>query len=41
MECDDAGLLQEWVLRWGGLVDAEIVPIVPSAITQEVVQPFL
>ena len=41
MECDDARLLQEWILSWEGLIDAEIVPIVPSAITQEAVQPFL
>ena len=41
MECHDARLLQEWILSWGGLIDAEIVPIVPSAITQEVVQRFL
>lgn len=41
MECDDARLLQEWVLSWGGLVEAEIVPVVPSSETQEVVRPFL
>jgi hypothetical protein len=41
MECDDARLLQEWVLSWGGLVRAEIVPVVTSADTQEVVRPYL
>ncbi len=41
MECEDARLLQEWILSWGGLIEAEIVPIVPSAATQDVVQPFL
>ena len=41
MECDDARLLQQWVLSWNGLVDAEIVPVVPSSETQAVVQPFL
>ncbi len=41
MECDDARLLQEWVLSWGGMVQAEIVPVVPSAETQEVVHPYL
>jgi hypothetical protein len=41
MECDDARLLQEWVLKWDGLIEGEIVPVVPSAETQEVVRPFL
>ena len=41
MECDDARLLQTWVLGWGELFDAEIVPVVPSAEVQELVQPFL
>src|SRR4051812_29690043 len=41
MACDDARLLQEWVLSWGNLFEAEIVPVVPSAETREVVQPFL
>jgi hypothetical protein len=41
MECDDARLLQDWVLSWRGLVQAEIVPVVPSADAQEVVRPYL
>ena len=41
MECDDARLLQEWVLSWEGLIEAEIVPVVPSPQTQEVVRRFL
>jgi hypothetical protein len=41
MECDDARLLQEWVLSWNGLIEAEIVPVVPSPETQKLVQPFL
>ncbi|MFN8594532.1 MAG: DUF3303 family protein [Thermomicrobiales bacterium] len=41
MECDDARLLQRWVLSWGELAEVEIVPVVPSADTQEVVKPFL
>ncbi len=41
MECDDAALLQEWVLSWGELVDIEVVPVVPSAVTQAVVKPYL
>ncbi len=38
MECDDARLFQQWVLSWNGLFDAEIVPVVSSIETQEVVR---
>lgn len=42
MECDDAQLLQQWVLQWRGTgVTFEIVPVVPSAQTREIVAPFL
>ena len=43
MECDDARLLQEWVLannRELGMT-FEIVPVVPSKETREVVAPYL
>lgn len=42
MECDDATLLQKWVLEWQGLgMSFEIVPVVPSKDTREVVAPYL
>jgi hypothetical protein len=42
MRCDDLRLLQEWVLQWRGSgVTFEIVPVVPSAETREVVAPYL
>ena len=42
MRCDDARLFQEWVLGWRGLgMTVEIVPVVPSAETREVVGPYL
>jgi hypothetical protein len=41
MECDDASLLQQWLLSWNGLIEAEIVPVVPSKKTQAIVQPFI
>jgi len=42
MECDDLRLLQAWILTWRGLgVTFEIVPVVSSAETREVVAPFL
>ena len=38
----DSGLLQAWILQWRGAgVTFEIVPVVPSAQTREVVAPHL
>jgi hypothetical protein len=42
MECDDLRLLQEWIVAkrgWG--VTFEIVPVVTSKETREVVAPYL
>jgi Domain of unknown function (DUF3303) len=42
MECDDLRRFQEWVLQWRGFgVAIEIVPVVTSAETREVVAPHL
>ena len=42
MECDDLRLLQAWVLQWRGAgVTFEIVPVVSSAQTREVVARYL
>jgi hypothetical protein len=42
MECDDLRLFQEWVLKWRGSgVQIEIVPVVSSKETREVVAPYL
>jgi hypothetical protein len=42
MECDDLRLLQTWALQWRGFgVRLEIVPVVPSKDTREVVAPHL
>jgi hypothetical protein len=38
MECDDARKLQEWIIRWGDLIEFEVVPVVPSEQTRELVQ---
>jgi Domain of unknown function (DUF3303) len=35
MECDAAALLHEWIAGWGDLAEFEIVPVVPSRSTQE------
>lgn len=42
MKCDDARLLQAWILKWRGFgVEFEIVPVVSSKETREVVTPLL
>lgn len=42
MECDDLRLFQEWALMWRGYgVTLEIVPVVTSKETREVVAPHL
>ena len=42
MECDDLRLLQEWIIGWRGSgVSFEIVPVVPSKATRELVAPHL
>jgi len=42
MECEDAALLQTWILQWRGTgTRFEIVPVVPSKRTREVVAPYL
>jgi Protein of unknown function (DUF3303) len=40
MECDDARLLQQWVLRWQDLIEFELVPVVPSQETSETIAPM-
>jgi hypothetical protein len=42
MECDDLRLFQQWVLMWRGSgATLEIVPVVSSKDTREVVAPHL
>jgi len=42
MECDDLRLFERWALSWRGSgVTLEIVPVVSSAATQDVVAPYL
>jgi hypothetical protein len=42
MRCDDLRLFQEWVLQWRGFgVTIEVVPVVSSKETSEVVAPYL
>jgi hypothetical protein len=41
MECEDARLLQQWMLHWREHASFEIVPVVPSKDTRETVAPYL
>jgi hypothetical protein len=41
MECDDARLLQQWIVHWSDVMEFEIVPVVPSRDTREIVAPHL
>jgi hypothetical protein len=42
MECEDLRLFQRWILHWQGTgVSFEIVPVVESSQTREVVAPYL
>ena len=42
MECDNLRLLQEWILNWRGSgATFEIVPVLTSKETREVVAPYL
>jgi hypothetical protein len=38
-ECADPRLIQEWILRWHDLIDFEVVPVVGSKETAQVVLP--
>lgn len=38
-DCDDPQLVQEWILRWHDLLDFEVVPVVSSKQTADVVTP--
>jgi hypothetical protein len=42
MECEDPRLFQQWVLHWQGTgATFEIVPVVESGQTREIVAPYL
>lgn len=36
-ECEDPRVFQEWVLRWSDLIDFEVIPVVSSKETAELV----
>jgi hypothetical protein len=41
MECDDARLFQQWIAQWQDLMEFEIVPVVASKDTKEMISALL
>jgi Protein of unknown function (DUF3303) len=41
MECDDARMLQQWMINWTDLMEFEVVPVATSEETRGVVLPTL
>ena len=41
MECEDRGLLDQWVARWSDLVEFEIIPALTSADAAAFIAPRL
>jgi hypothetical protein len=39
VECDDAQVLQRWVLQWRDLVEFEVVPVSPPKAVRELFRP--
>jgi hypothetical protein len=37
MECDDIALLMQWIAKWRDLADFEVIPVVPSSVTADIV----
>jgi hypothetical protein len=36
-ECEDLRMIQRWVLQWNDLIEFDVIPVVPSKETAEVV----
>ena len=41
MECDDVGLVEEWMRQWQDIVDFECIPVMTSAEAASAVAPNL
>lgn len=41
MECDDPGMLEQWMHRWKDLVDFEVIPVVTSPEAAAAIAPRL
>jgi hypothetical protein len=41
MECDDRGLLDQWINNWSDVTDFEVIPVITSAAATAAVSPRL
>jgi hypothetical protein len=41
MECDDPRLFQQWIIQWQDLMEFEVVAVVESKETKELMAPML
>ncbi len=41
VECEEITALQRWVAQWSDLVEFEVVPVVPGAVTARVMDELL
>ena len=41
MECDQPGLIEDWIARWRDLVDFEVFPVITSVEAAEAIGPRL
>jgi hypothetical protein len=41
MECEDHQILEQWMARWGDLIEFEVIPVVTSAQAVERITPRL
>jgi len=41
MECDDPRLFQQWIIQWQDLMEFEIIPVIPSKETNEMITAML
>jgi hypothetical protein len=41
MECDDRGLLDQWIANWSDLTECEVIPVITSAEAAARVSPRL
>ncbi len=41
MECDDRGLLDQWIANWSDIVEFEVIPVMTSKEALEKISPSL
>ena len=41
MDCDDPGVLDEWISKWSDLVDFEVIPVITSEKATAAIAPHL